>query len=175
MWLNLIPPWNVIIFLLFSHWLTQSPRVWQKVPFCSENGSTTSIKRHVVHGGERVVTYCRIWPVIADCHTFGWYLNSGSKNLGLLKGIVSRDFLLWFFHETTSTSPVRHAKKGFRIFSNIRGVIRSRNGLRESPVNSPPPPWSHDSPVMNTLGVDLNWFTKKATGANIRESRLLCD
>jgi hypothetical protein len=50
----------------------------------------------------------------------------GSK---LLKETVSRDFYSGFFHQTSSPSPVRHAWKGFQIFSNIRGVIRVCNRL----------------------------------------------
>jgi hypothetical protein len=33
-----------------------------------------------------------------------------------LKGKCHEIFSLWFFHQTTSPSPVRHAKKGFQIF-----------------------------------------------------------
>jgi hypothetical protein len=46
-----------------------------------------------------------------------------------IKGTVSRDFLLWFFHQATFPGLVRHAYKGFRIFSNIRGVNRIRKWL----------------------------------------------
>jgi hypothetical protein len=34
-----------------------------------------------------------------------------------------------FFRQTPSPGPNRHAQDGFRIFSNIRGVIRIRNRL----------------------------------------------
>ncbi len=34
-----------------------------------------------------------------------------------------------FFHQTTSPDPNRHGQARFRIFSNIRGVIRIRNRL----------------------------------------------
>jgi hypothetical protein len=36
---------------------------------------------------------------------------------------------MFFFHQTTSPSPVRHDKKGFQIFSNILRVIHIRNRL----------------------------------------------
>jgi hypothetical protein len=35
-----------------------------------------------------------------------------------------RFFVSGFFHQTTSPGPNRHAQERFRIFSNIRGVIR---------------------------------------------------
>jgi hypothetical protein len=34
-----------------------------------------------------------------------------------------------FFRQTTSPGPNRHAQEPFRMFSNIRGVIRIRNRL----------------------------------------------
>ncbi len=59
---------------------------------------------------------------------FEEYINLYKKLL--LKGTVSRDILtLFFFHQTSSPSLVRHAWKGFQIFSNIRGVIRVCNRL----------------------------------------------
>jgi hypothetical protein len=52
----------------------------------------------------------------------------------LLKATMSRDFWSAVFHQTTF--PVGHrtidmptAKKGFRISSNIHGIIRIRNRL----------------------------------------------
>ncbi len=56
-----------------------------------------------------------------------WKWSSSGLISHKLKGTVSR-FRLWFFHQATSF-PVRHAWKGFRIFSNFQEVNRIRNRL----------------------------------------------
>jgi hypothetical protein len=68
-----------------------------------------------------------------------------------LKG---RDFLLWFFHQTSSPSPVT-PRKDFESFPNIRGIIhiwkRLPGGFTTgSPVYSSPGSW--DSPVNSPQG-----------------------
>jgi hypothetical protein len=40
-----------------------------------------------------------------------------------------RFFVSCFLYQTTSPGPNRHAQKRYRIFSNIRGIIRIRNRL----------------------------------------------
>jgi hypothetical protein len=48
----------------------------------------------------------------------GWYLIT-------FKGTVSRDFCFWFFHESVSPKPLIIPLGPFRMFSKIRGDIRS--------------------------------------------------
>ncbi len=51
-------------------------------------------------------------------------------NKGDVKGTVLRDFFgSVILHKRTSPGPNRNAQKRFRIFSNIRGVIRTRSRL----------------------------------------------
>jgi hypothetical protein len=47
------------------------------------------------------------------------------------KGTVSRDFVMVFFHQTTSPIPVRHAWKGFRFFR-----IFEENKFKKKPVGA---------------------------------------
>jgi hypothetical protein len=48
-------------------------------------------------------------------------------SLNILKEQCHEIFHLQFFHQTTSPGPKGHAQKRFRIFPNIRGIIRIRN------------------------------------------------
>jgi hypothetical protein len=47
----------------------------------------------------------------------------------VLKGQCHEIFCLQFFYHTTSPGPNRHEQNQFRIFLNIREVIRIRNWL----------------------------------------------
>jgi hypothetical protein len=42
----------------------------------------------------------------------------------VFKGTVSRDFLLWFFYESSSPKPLKITLGSFQIFRKIRGDIR---------------------------------------------------
>jgi hypothetical protein len=52
---------------------------------------------------------------------------SGEKEIIEFKGQFHEIFISGFFHQTTSPTPNGHVQKRFRIFPNIRGVIRIRN------------------------------------------------
>ncbi len=61
-----------------------------------------------------------------------FYCTVGSEKSSLkydLKEQCHEIFRVRFFLKTTSPGPNRHAQEWFRIFSNIRGVIRILNRL----------------------------------------------
>jgi hypothetical protein len=87
---------------------------------------------------------------------------------------VSRDFLLWFFHRTTSPSPIRQPRKDFqffrifgelfvRIFNRLPGVVITRESITNTNISTrirknsklfpDVPIWTRRSCLMKKTGV----------------------
>ncbi len=82
---------------------------------------------------------------------------------------MSRDFFpLVFLIKHLLLVPLDTPRKDFEFFRIFKELFEF---VIDSPVYSPPGSW--DSPVVNTLGVDLNWLTKEPSSAKyFKESRL---